>query len=72
MRFKLGDAVRVRPDAANMDLLEPWADLTGYVAAIHPEEDRVTVLFPDPFPGFMPPLAASDFRPDVPLDAAPF
>ena len=73
MGHKIGDAVRMRPGSDLDEMLGDAAVLTGTVGDVWTDRrgERVNVLY-EPVQVFAYGLPASDFVPDVPLDAAPF
>ena len=72
MGHKIGDAVRLRPGSELFELLEPWADLTGRVAGVYDDGERIAVEYPAPFEGYTSAVLATEYVPDQTPVEAPF
>ena len=72
MTFAKGDPVRLRPGSELYELLEPWAELTGQVAAVYDDGATIAVDYPPPFEAHTSSVPAKEFVPDRSPASAPF
>ncbi|MGI3903914.1 MAG: hypothetical protein ACRYGP_28925 [Janthinobacterium lividum] len=72
MRFRTGDAVRLRPGSDLHELFEAWAELTGRVAGVYDAGTMISVDYPPPFAAYTSSVPATDFVPDHGSADAPF
>ena len=64
--------MRLRPGSELYELLEPWADLTGRVAGVYDDGERISVDYPAPSEGYTSAVPATEFLPDHAPAEAPF
>ncbi len=74
--MRIGDRVRMKPDSALRERLEPFADEVGWVVDTFQEDDddglRIAVAYPDQLYGWLTPLSAEEFIVDSTPPDEPF